>query len=167
MARRGELWIKTPGPPSWRLWSRLVPYSSILFRSSFEIIGWLWDKRFGILERFFLPLGMLGDVSQKSILEDLRRKIYMVIISKGSKGLDQYSLNSSGVEQEKRAAVAPYIKKKWQERICTYYFVSGWILTMRITIDRGYTTVIVVWSRRGQSMNQNYFIRIFTKLRIK
>lgn len=77
-----------------------------------------------------------------AIIPETKKKL------KGSYELDKYTIIYHGVPQEKRAAagIAILTNKIWTKKIHSYEFINERIIKARFRIQRGYMTIIGVYS---------------------
>ena len=115
------------------------------------------DKRLGISEILNICTWNVRGISNKTeqLEKELKdRNIDIALITetkkkmKGTTDLNSYTMIYSGVSQEERAqaGVAILINKKWKNRINGYEWHNERILTCRFKIERGFMTVICIYS---------------------
>ena len=79
---------------------------------------------------------------QIAVITETKKKL------KGTNELKNYIMLYSGVNQEERAAagVAILINNQIKDRIRSYKIVNSRIIVLRISVDRGYLTIIGVYA---------------------
>ena len=96
-----------------------------------------------------------------AVMQETKKKL------KGSQDLEDYILSYSFVPTNKRAAagIAIMIKAKFKKRIQTYMFVNEKFLQLRYKLQRGYLTLLAVYSPEEGKMNKQKISMKLSKIR--
>ena len=128
-------------------------------------------KRFGISEKLNICTWNVRSIHNKiEILEkELKeRNIDIALVTetkkklKGTIDLNDYTMIYSGVEQNERAraGVAVLVNEQWKDKISSYDWLNERIMTCRFKIERGYMTVICLYSpEEGRREEVNWFYK--------